>query len=333
MSADPRGSSAVPDHEAYADTVVEVLATAYPWISGHVSTGPDDVDVTPDRLHPSFHGSVDWHSSVHVQWSAARLLAEDPSRTRLAAVLDERLTDEHAGVEAAYLRARPSFERPYGWGWAALLAAQSQGTPWASATRLVADAVADNLLAWLPLLAYPVRHGVHSNTAFALLLAHDAFARLGRDEVVGVVEERVRAWFAHDRDAPTAWEPSGSDFLSPSLTEAALVLRVLPEEQGAAWLSGFLPRLGEEGDRLLEVPEVLDPTDGQAVHLHGLALSRAWLLRGLAHRLDERRRQRVLDAADAQVASALPHVCGGHLMATHWLVSFALLAEDAAPSL
>jgi hypothetical protein len=319
-------TSTAETHDRYAATVVEVLGTPWPWMSGHTSLGPDDVDVTPSRLHPCFHGSVDWHSSVHVQWSAARLLAEDPTRTALRDVLDDRLTVPHAEVEAAYLRERPSYERPYGWAWAAMLAAECTGTPWERATRVVADAVADNLLGWLPRLAYPVRHGVHSNTAFALALTHEAYAVLGRPDVVAAVEDRARAWFAADRDAPTTWEPSGSDFLSPALTEAALLRRVLGEDF-PAWLDGFLPRLGEEGDRLLEVPEVLDPSDGHAVHLHGLALSRAWQLRQLAAFLPEHRAARVLAAADAQEASALPAVTEGHVMSTHWLVSFALLAQ------
>src|SRR6059058_4344887 len=99
--------------ERYADlwarTVLRVLGTDYPYGAAHVSSGPDDVDVTPTRLHPAFHGCLDWHSSVHMQWSALRLLrlapAElgDESRAGLAEVLGERLSAQHCAVEAAYL--------------------------------------------------------------------------------------------------------------------------------------------------------------------------------------------------------------------------------------
>ena len=320
-------------HDRWAQTVVEVLGTPWPWISGHTSTGPGDCEVTPARLHPAFHGSVDWHSSVHMQWSGVRLLGEDPARSALTAVLDERLTPAHGAVEAAYLRERPSFERPYGWAWAAMLAAEVAQSPvaqaWRPATGVVVDAVAQNLLAWLPRIAYPVRHGVHGNTAFALTLLHEAFGRLGRGDVVSAVEVRAREWYAADRDAPTDWEPSGSDFLSPTLCEAELMRRVLGAEELTAWLDAFLPSLGEAGDPLLGVPEVRDRTDGHLVHLLGLALSRAWLLRRLAAYLPEERRRRALAAAEAQVASVGDEIVEGHVMSTHWLVSFALLAEDA----
>lgn len=326
--------------EPWARTVLQVLATPHPWISGHVSTGPDDVDVTPERLHPAFHGSVDWHSSVHVQWSAMRLLAgaagtlEDDTAAALTTVLDGRLTVEHGEVEAAYLRERPSYERPYGWAWAAMLAAEAQDQggregQWQRATAAVADVVADHLLAWLPRLAYPVRHGVHANTAFALTLLHEAFGRLGRPDVVGAVETRALDWYAADRDAPVRWEPSGEDFLSPSLAEAVLMQRVLPESELGPWLAGFLPALGEEDDPLLAVPAVLDRTDGKAVHLFGLALSRATHLRTLAAYLPEDRAARARSAADAQVDAVHLEIVSGDLMSTHWLVSFALLAGAA----
>lgn len=152
---------------------------------------PDDTDVAPSSLHPAFHGSVDWHSSAHMQWSAIRLLtlAEDDlrsdTRAELIRTLGERLTQENGRVEAAHLALRSSVERPYGWGWVAMLAAAArscslpEATGWAISTGLVADTVADNLMAWMPNLAYPVRHEVHSNTAFAVARCHEGLPRWG----------------------------------------------------------------------------------------------------------------------------------------------------------
>ena len=78
------------------------------------------------------------------------------------------------------------------------------------------------------------------------------------------------------------------------------------------------------------MPEVRDRTDGKAVHLFGLALSRAWLLRSLAGHLPPERRERALRAADRQVSAVQEQIVAGDLMSTHWLVSFALLADEAA---
>ena len=326
--------------ERYARTILQVLATPWPYHAAHASLGPDDVDVTPERLHPAFHGSLDWHSSAHMQWSAVRLLSVAPDSLQattvqaLVEVLDQRLTVEACHAEAEYLRARPSYERPYGWAWAAMLAAATRTCPhphagrWAEATAVLADAVADLATAWLPRQAYPVRHGVHANTAFGCALLHEAFTELGRDEVVRAVAARACDWFGDDTAYPVGWEPSGTDFLSPALAEADLMRRLLPPGERERWLTAFLPGLGAADDPLLQVPQVLDRTDGQLVHLFGLALSRAWHLRVLAPLVDDpSRAERMRAAAREQLAAVEEEIVTGDFMSTHWLVSFALLAH------
>jgi hypothetical protein len=322
----------------WAEVALRVLDTRYPHKSGHLAHGPHDVDVTPTRLFPAFHGCLDWHSSVHMQWSLLTLLPalDGDLRARVIQLLDARLTAANLAAETAYLRRDPGFERPYGWAWAARLAATAHEsrTPdaarWAAALDPLADAIASATVTWLPRLAYPVRHGTHANTAFGLLLLHDAFGRLGRADVVAEIATHARRFFAADTDYPLRWEPSGSDFLSPALCEAALMQRVLPDF--ADWLPRFLPGLADPDCPLFAVPQVLDRADGQAVHLVGLALSRAWQLRLLATATatataaggEKARRWR--HAADRLVESALPEIADGDFMATHWLVSFALLA-------
>jgi hypothetical protein len=327
---------------AWARIALQVLRTPYPHAAGHVALAADDTDVKPERLHPAFHGSLDWHSSVHMQWSLVRLLSLPGLPPELVAdvvsELDRRLTDQAVGAEVDYLRRHPSYERPYGWAWALVLAAAVEDCPapaaaaWRCALEPLVERLATCVLGWLPRQAYPVRHGVHSNTAFALTLLHEACTRLGRGDVVAAVEARARGWFGADRGYDPRWEPSGADFLSPALSEASLMLRVLPPADSAAWLEGFLPGLTHcpevVAGHLLEVPTVLDSTDGQFVHLVGLALSRAWQLRELAAAFPDSAGAAALrQAADRLVASALPEITGGDFMATHWLVSLALLAE------
>lgn len=328
----------------WARTVPAVLGLTYPYAAAHVSHDEHDVDVTPDRLHPAFHGCFDWHSSVHMQWSGIRLLhlvgpalATDASEG-LRGVLDQRLTATNVAVEAAYLRDRPRFERPYGWGWAAALAAASDDAAaddvpgaagWARATRPLFDAVADRVVDWLPKLAYPLRSGEHPNLAFGLGLVHDAATRFGRSDVVEVIDARAKHWFGADRGYPARWEPGGSDFLSPALTEADLMGRVLDPVGYEQWLAAFLPDLCADGDNLLQIPDVLDPTDGKAVHLHGLALSRAWHLRRLQQHLTPERRERMLAATAAAVRNVEQEINDGDFMSTHWLVSFAIGAVTA----
>lgn len=335
-----------PSAPAWSRIAREVIGTPYPWSSGHLITGPDDTTLVPERLHPAFHGSLDWHSCVHMLWSLTRLVegyadvlgAEETAAA--VSVLDERLTPGAIAVEVDYLRARPGFERPYGWAWAALLCASVATSPvpaasaWRGATAPLLDHLRGAVLAWLPQQAYPVRHGKHQNDAFALTLLIEAFGQVGDEEVVEACRGAAERWFAGDVAAPTSWEPSGTDFLSPALTEAVLMRRVLGEGF-TGWLEEFLPGLGEDGSEhghLLEVPEVRDDSDGQYAHLRGLALSRAWALRELADVLEgvvggAERAARLRAGADKQEAAVLDHIVAGDFMATHWLVSFALLAR------
>ncbi len=331
----------------WASVALRVLGTEYPWAAAHVSAGPDDVDVTPARLHPAFHGSLDWHSSVHMQWSLLRLrtLAAGPLEAggllpAIDELLLERLSPERVRTEVGYLAAHPGFERPYGWAWAAQLAAAAGECPAPELAALrpnlepLVEHLASSVLAWLPRQAYPVRHGAHANSAFALTLLHEAFGprALADQDVHTAVEARARDWFLRDQEYPTQWEPSGTDFLSPALCEVELMRRVLGAAEFSDWLAAFLPDLGvDPASPLFALPVVLDDHDGQLVHLYGLGLSRAWQLRRLASALpsDDARVELLRAEADEYVAWAAPQISDGDFMATHWLVSFALLAETA----
>lgn len=328
----------------WARTVVEVLSTPFPWASQHMSASVDDCDVTPWTLHPCFHASLDWHSSCHMQLAGIRLLDEagdevdDATRSAILAQLDERLTPANAAVEARYLREHPGYERPYGWGWVAALAlgARRSALPgsnaWADALTPVVDAVADNLLAWMPKLTHPVRTGQHDNTAYGLALCHDAFDGLGRGDVVAAIDANARRWFGADADYPAHYEPSGNDFHSAALSEADLMRRVLQPDEFAGWLARFLPGLGTADDPLLRVCEVGDETDGKLVHLYGLDLARSAGLAALAPVIaesDAERAQRMREAARRQYDYAQQAIVKGHFMSTHWLVTFALRAVGA----
>lgn len=316
--------------DAWATTACDALQTAYPYASGHVSTGPDDVDVTPHLLHPAFWGCLDWHSSVHMQASLVVLLRQGlsaPVAARVEALLDERLTPSAIAVEVDYLRAHPSFERPYGWAWALTLAAQAAGTRWEQPLGPLVDRIAELVPSWLaqPL---PMRTGAHSSTAFAMGLLLTAAEPLGRADLAGVTRERALEWFADDAPARTQDEPGGYDFLSPALTQAALMTGVVPEP--AAWLERYLPGLGAGAhENLLTPPLTTDTSDGHVAHLLGLSLSRAWHLRELAPHLPSATATTVLTAAAQMAQAVAPVVTEGHFMSTHWLVTFALFAQLA----
>ncbi len=298
--------------------------------------GPADAR-GPRDLHPIFFGSFDWHSCVHGYWLLATLLRrfhQGFAAPSIRALMDRQLTPDKVAGELAYLD-RPlssGFERPYGWAWLLMLQAElersSDARPWAEALRPLARAFAARFLAFLPKLTYPIRAGTHANTAFALTLALDYAGACADAPLQRLIGARALDWFAADADCP-AWEPSGDDFLSPALTEAGLMQRVIAPADFVRWFDRFLPRLDQLEPSSLFTPAVIsDPSDGKIAHLDGLNLSRAWRLRALAGALDDRRASILRDAADRHLDASLSAVAGDY-MGEHWLASFALLALEA----
>jgi hypothetical protein len=306
----------------------------YPHKLDHVIEGPQDLQA-PSVLHPVFHGSFDWHSCVHGHWTLARVLRLEPDLPQAAdivALFDRAFTPDKAEAERAYLD-RPSsrtFERPYGWAWLLKLQAELLVLPeprWARALQPLADAFAARLSAHLPKADYPVRAGTHASTAFALRLAADYAGAANDGRLAEALRSKALAWYGADREAQ-AWEPSGEDFLSPTLMEAACMARLMAQVDFSAWFDRFLPHLPSGEPRALFAPaRVSDRTDGRIAHLDGLNLSRAWCWRELAQAAPACAAV-ASAAAERHLAAALPHLEGDY-MGEHWLASFALLALTA----
>src|SRR4051812_2993564 len=267
-----------------------------------------------------------------------RLLRQFPALPEAAdirGVLDEHLAAQPVGVEVAYFDQpnRKSFERTYGWAWLLKLQAElrSWDSPearrWADALQPLAARVTRAYLDFLPKQTYPIRTGVHPNTAFGLSLAYDYARAVGVVRLGNLVEERARAYFGADADVPAAWEPGGADFFSPSLMEADLMRRVLSPAEFRAWFGRFLPGAARGVPKSLFTPAtVTDRTDPQLVHLDGLNLSRAWCMRSIAAALPahDPARARLEASAARHAGAALGHVARRDYAGEHWLASFAV---------
>ena len=307
------------------------LTREFPHKLDHVMDGPEDV-LGPRELHPIFFGSFDWHSCVHGYWllmRVRRLFPDLPSGPRVQALLEEMLVPDKVAGELAYLDRAYSggFERPYGWAWLLMLHREAQlqeESNWSEALEPLARAFAERFKSFFPKLTYPIRTGTHYNSAFAFILAR-SWAEANDPELASLIDERARHYFRADRNCP-AWEPSGDDFLSPALTEALLMRRVLSPDEFAVWFVAFLPRLATgEPASLFKPATVSDRSDGKIAHLDGVNLSRSWCWRGLATALPDDLATRAREAAETHLEASLPHVAGDY-MGEHWLATFALLA-------
>lgn len=323
--------------ERFAHLALACVQREYPNKIAHVLNG--DSDVRPPReLTPAFYGCFDWHSSVHGHWLLVRLLRLFPGarfEARARTALQKNLTARNLAGETEYLRGegRSSFERPYGLAWLLQLAAElrewddAEGRTWAANLQPLEEEVVGRWSGWLPKLPFAVRSGEHSQTAFALGLALD-YARIARnDGFRQLLQGRARDFYAGDKNAPLAFEPSGEDFLSPCLAEADVLRRVLAPEEFAGWLTGFCPQIpSHDGGAWLRPAVSPDRRDGKLAHLDGLNLSRAWMLEGMAAGLPKHdaRLPAITAAAEEHKAAGLAAVTGEHYEGGHWLGSFAV---------
>ena len=258
-----------------------------------------------------------------------------PEANKIRGALNANLTTENILKEVAYLNEanRQSFERTYGWAWLLKLAEElhdwhdEDGQRWSRALQPLTDALVARYLAFLPKQTYPIRTGVHPNTAFGLAFAFDYARATGNDKFEKLLEERSRTYFGKDVNYPGSWEPGGEDFFSPAMMEADLMRRVLGPAAFSSWFRRFLPELGRGRPRSLLAPAIgSDRNDPKLVHLDGLNLSRAWCMRNIVAALPAKdpRRKVLARAANAHAADALIHVASGDYAGEHWLASFAV---------
>lgn len=322
---------------AFAQVALHNVRQEYPNKLDHVMN--DGADVVPPRsLHPVFYGSYDWHSCVHMHWLLVRLLRSFPSlpeAPRIVSTLTEHFTETAVAGEIAYLQqpSRASFERTYGWAWLlklqteliAVAALNAKAQVWRDTLQPLAETFAERYLHFLPQAQYPIRAGTHANSAFGLLFALDYAECTQHSALHDLIVEKARFWFGADRRYPAAYEPSGDDFLSAGLMEAALMKRMMGKDGFAAWWQEFFP--DRSGLQVWLSPvAVSNRSDPKLAHLDGLNLSRAWCWRLIAGHLPDDLHAPVEAAIEAHLQAALPHVCSGSYAGTHWLASFALLA-------
>ena len=321
----------------FAALALKCVTREFPNKPEHVINNSSEVQ-SPKVLHPAFYGCYDWHSSVHGHWMLVRLLKMFPNlpeSEQIRTALNANLTADNMKAEVAYMMQanRQSFERTYGWAWALKLAEElytwndPDGRRWFGNLAPLAEVIAASYRSFLPKQTYPIRTGVHPNTAFGLAFALDYARTTGDRGLESLLNERSRTYYSKDTNYPGAWEPGGEDFFSAALMEADLMRRVMKPAEFGVWFRRFLPGVARGNPTALLTPAIVtDRTDPKLVHLDGLNLSRAWCMRAIARALPPRSpaRKVLSESADKHAAAALAHVASGDYAGEHWLASFAV---------
>ncbi|MFI5611795.1 DUF2891 domain-containing protein [Amycolatopsis sp. NPDC051903] len=333
---DPRRAQLLSRAGEFSEVTLRAVQQEFPNDIRRTMRHPGDFPHRPREVHPAFYGCLDWHSCVEMHWVLVRLLRTVPDAVPTGAirtVLDEHLTAPALAVEAETFRAAPGRARPYGWGWALALHheiatwADPDAERWSANLAPLSAAVAEAFLQWLPKQTYPVRGGLHNNSAFGLSRALP-YAQARDDALLTAIREAATRWYSADADYPGSWEPSGADFLSPALTEALLQASLLSPPAFDTWFTRFLPAIADAHPAALFTPAtVSDDSDGQIAHLRGLNLSRAYCWLQLAGHLPagDPRAEVMRSAARRHAEPELAHVSGGDYMVEHWLACYAVL--------
>jgi len=288
-----------------------------------------------------FYGCSDWHSAVHSLWSLVAVAKQFP-QIPVAALIRDRLKDHLAKKniegEMEFLKTSKRFEIPYGYAWVLKLYAELKtweepdAKAWAENMAPLAQDISKRLIQYFKDLRYPVRGGLHPNTANVSTLMLDYTEIINDTPLREGIVKAGEKFFGEDRDCPTAYEPAGTDFLSPCLTEARLMSRLMDQSHFLTWLNNFLPPVYSTAFKPLTIPAesgefTKEDLVGAKSHLVGLAFSRAEDLVAIANALpsDDMRIPILRRLAAINAKAGFDQMRAAGYEGTHWFATYALL--------
>jgi hypothetical protein len=315
------------------------ITKKYPNKPGHIHA--DENDAVPHyEKTVIFSGCFDWHSAVHMHWTLVRLIRvfpDLPNRDKIIELLDSQFTSEKVAKEIEFFSApyNKTFERIYGWAWLIrlqaeiLISKETNAKNWGNALEPLVKIIRDRAIDYFNILPKPVRPGFHPNTAFAMdhILKYGTAAN--DQELVATIKKRALDFYKNDINCPTAYEPSGVDFISPCLAEAHLMSQVMEPEIFKDWLDKFLPSLkSSEFENVATPPYITDYKDYVIGHLVGLNFQRSWSYNGIAEVLDDKdpRKKLFKNLAATHLAEGINGMDKTGYGGEHWLASFATYA-------
>jgi hypothetical protein len=304
--------------------------------------------------HRAFYGCLDWHSAVNSTWMMISLIKADPTIAVAPAIRNElanHFQKENIDGELAFftkLKGQGAdFEKPYGYAW--LLKLYGELKTWndpdgqraATVLEPLAKWISEQYVAYLHSLNYPVRVGLHPNTALDMGFVLDYTNQVQDKALETAIHETAMRLFGNDTHCATASEPVFADFAAPCLTEAALMGRVLSPEGYSKWLDTFLPPVYAEEfqgyakdiDAVHGNNRDTTGTDEEGLpnaHLIGLNFQRAADFMTIAQSLpkDDPRVAVYRRLATINGKQGYDKIGAAGYLGTHWLATYALLYEN-----
>ena len=318
------------------DLSIDCVDKEFPYKIGFRFDGEDWVKPHYE-LTPSFYGCWDWHSAVHGHWAMVKVIKEFPNIPKKEIILKKlklNLSKENLDKEYGFFQNdfAKSFERTYGWAWLMKLYSEllswdnENAQEWASNLKPLVELLSERTITFLDKLSTPLRPGTHANTAFSFSLMIE-YALIANDtNLYNKIKDYSIKNFSFDTNCPVSYEPSGTDFLSPCLAEAALMSSILEKKEFNKWFKTFIPSLKEpEFNNIINPPVVLDPKDPGIGHLIGLMFHRSWTLKEIANKLNKKSEKTfLLQISDLHSKKGYDIMFESGYGGEHWLATFAL---------
>jgi len=296
---------------------------------------PDDY-----QKNLAFYGCYDWHSSVNSMWTLTKLLKSYPDlvvANLIRQQLGNHLGETNIAGELAYLKTAGQFERPYGYAWILKLSAElsdwkdPDAQKWSKNFAPLATWASAEMATFFKDLQQPNRGGVHPNSAFAMYMMLDYVDLTKDDALHTAIVDAAKRFYTNDKKCNTKGEPAGSDFLSPCLTEAALMGRILPRETFLPWLDTFLPAMDSA-----DFKPLTEPVDTSGIsrpeqlagksHLIGLAFQRGAMMTRIADLLPAKdpRASILRRLAAIHGVRGMQSLADAMYLGSHWLGTYAV---------
>ena len=302
----------------------------------------------------AFYGCLDWHSGANSMWMMVSLIKQDPTIAVGPAIrleLQNHIKKENIDGEIAYFQGLKGpladFEKPYGYAWLMKLFGEAkswddpEGKRMADALEPFHKWINENYIAYLKSLNYPIRVGLHPNTALDMIFTLDYTNQTHDTATAAVIHDTALRLFGNDKHCATAAEPVFGDFASPCLVEAALMGRVLDPPAYSKWLDNFLPPVyapefqvyAKEIDAIHGNNRDTTGTDEEGLpnaHLVGLNYQRAADFAMIANGLpkNDPRVQTYRRMASISAKQGYDKIGTAGYLGTHWIATYALMYEN-----
>ncbi len=279
-------------------------------------------------------------------WTLITVLKQFP-QIPVGKLIREKLKD-HLGKkniegEMEFFKTSKNFEVPYGYAWLLKVYGElttwddPEAKEWAKNLTPMVEQFSKKLTEYYTDLPFPSRPGMHPNTANTIGLLLDYTSVVKDEPLREALLKTANRFFLKDRSCPTAFEPAGTDFLSPCLTEARLMSVVLDPQQYGPWLDAFLPPVYSDAFQSLTKPvDVSGVTkkdlEGGKSHLIGLGFSRGQFLIEIANALPavDPRVPVLRRLAAINVNGAYQALSDAGYAGSHWFATYAVLSSRAA---